>query len=167
MEVQVVPPPPGDGPPPGGGPPPGTEVVRPNTAPSSAPAAAPVQRFSIASDSETGFDSADDTFRDFRLNRFPKPVDLVSADEFTDAESYRFSDPFNATPSRNLPAESPDEQESELQNNVREAGTALTRVANSATSILQNQIIPAARQVVATGNPYHTTWWYEDMQAHH
>ena len=121
------------------------------TGPSSNPPAAPVQHFRIASDSEVEYDRPAFLPRALDSDHFSDAFS-ASADEFTDAEPDRFANPFDATPSRNLPSESPDEQE--LENTVREAGSILTRVANSATSILQNQILPAAQQVVATGQPY-------------
>jgi hypothetical protein len=110
-----------------------------------------VQHFRIASDSEVEYDRPAFLPRALDSDHFSDAFS-ASADEFTDAEPDRFANPFDATPSRNLPSESPDEQE--LENTVREAGSILTRVANSATSILQNQILPAAQQVVATGQPY-------------
>jgi hypothetical protein len=121
------------------------------TAPSSNPPAAPVQHFRIDTDSEVEYDRPAFLPRALDSDHFSDAFS-ASADEFTDAEPDRFANPFDATPSRNLPSESPDEQE--LENTVREAGSILTRVANSATSILQNQILPAAQQVVATGQPY-------------
>ena len=121
------------------------------TAPSSNPPAAPVQHFRIDTDSEVEYDRPAFLPRALDSDHFSDAFS-ASADEFTDAEPDRFANPFDATPSRNLPSESPDEQE--LENTVREAGSILTRVANSATSILQNEILPAAQQVVATGQPY-------------
>lgn len=133
------------------------------TAPSSSPAAAPVQRFSIASDaSDSGYDSANSTFRDFQLNRFPRPVDLASADEFTDAVPDRFANQFDATPSRKSvsSAEDPghqsstdEESERELQELTRGTGDMLTHVTERVSSIVHDQIVPAAQQVVKSGAP--------------
>jgi hypothetical protein len=139
------------------------------TAPSSSPAAAPVQRFSIASDaSDSGYDSADSTFRDFQLNRFSKQKVPVSGNEFTDAESEpdRFANPFDATPSRSSvsPAvEDPqpaselsakDEKKMEqLQETAQKSEELLPRVTERIPSIMQQQIMPAAQQVVDSGAP--------------
>ena len=91
-------------------------MVRPTTAPSSSPAAAPVQRFSIASDaSDSGYDNDNSEFRDCQLNRCPRSVDLASADEFSDAVPDRFASPFDATSSRRSasPVEEPSAAEEE------------------------------------------------------
>ncbi len=98
----------------------------------------------------------------------------------SDAESDRFTDPFNATHNRKSDSstEEPlrqsrteksgyqsgveesghqsstdEEAERELKGTATETGDVLTRVTEQATSIVQNQIVPAARQVVKSGSP--------------
>ncbi len=105
-------------------------------------------------------------FRDFQMNRFPRPVDPASADEFSDAEPDRFANPFDANPSRSSvspAAEDPqpaselsakDEKKVEqLQEAAQKSEEILPRVTERITSIMQQQIMPAAQQVVDSGAP--------------
>jgi hypothetical protein len=141
------------------------EVVAPSTGPPSAQAAAPVPKsFRIASDPEdSGYDSVAtaSTFRGFQLDRFSRPVDDES-----ESEPDRFADPFDATPSRSsvspatedpqpaIELSAKDEKKVEqLQEAAQKSEEILPRVTERITSIMQQQIMPAAHQVVDSGAP--------------